>query len=251
MSDATVPNEKPLGFIDAEPAQPVTPSNESSNNAGDEDAAATRSDRARHSGYHSRFVAVYIALALVAGLGVGALVASLVRDDPAPVRTTAAQFKPSQNGELGAADLAESVERKYRLANGAELAGVVATRNTLQDGTGGFYRVRFQVVQPFDATADPDTKFVTADNAIQYNLCGSGASCEIPGTASRGRFGLLQRQGLELRRAHVPERPHRRQRGRVPESSGVGRQELGRLHDGVRPGRAESQPAHAPQPPVQ
>jgi hypothetical protein len=198
VSDATVPNEKPLGFIDAEPAQPVAPSNESINNAGNEDATVSRSDRARHSGYHSRFVGVYIALALVAGVGVGALVASIMRDDPAPAKKTAAEFKPSGHGELGAASLAENVEKKYRLANGAELAGVVATRNTLQDGSGGFYRVRFQVVQPFDATGDPDTKFVSADHAIQFNLCGSGASCEIPGTASRGRFGLLQRQGLEL-----------------------------------------------------
>jgi hypothetical protein len=198
MSDATVPNEPSLGFIDAEPAQPVAPSNDAPGGAPAADEAVSRSDNARRTAYHSRFVAVYIGLAVVAGIGVGVLVASLMRGDPAPTRTTAAQFKPSLTGELGAAELAASVERKYRLASGDELAAVVAARNTLQDGKGGFLRVRFQIVQPFDGTGDPDTKLVIADHAIQYSLCGFAASCEIPGAQSNERFVLLQRQGLEL-----------------------------------------------------
>jgi len=198
VSDATAPNENPLGFIDAEPAQPVGPDNGASSAPAAAEPAATRSERARGAAYHSRFVAVYIGLAVVAGIGVGVLVASLMRGDPAPTRTTAAQFTPSQKGELGAAELAARVEKKYRLANGNELAAVVAARNTLQDGKGGFLRVRFQVVEPFDGVGDPDTKLVVADHAIQYSLCGSGASCQIPGAASIDRFALLQRQGLEL-----------------------------------------------------
>ena len=81
VSDATVPNEKPLGFIDAEPAQPVGPSNESSN-----DARTRTPSRRVPTGPATRPTThdssrVYIALALVAGVGVGALVASIMRDD--------------------------------------------------------------------------------------------------------------------------------------------------------------------------
>ncbi len=194
MSDATVPNEKPLGFIDAEPAQPVAPSNDSTN----EDAVASRSDRARHAAYHSRFVGVYIALALVAGVGVGALVASIMRDDNPPAAKVIGQFTPSKAGELGAIELARSVEQKYRLADGQELTAVIASRNTLQDGQGGFFRVRFQLVEPFDATGNRDNKPIAPEHAIQYTLCGANAQCAIPGTATPTRFGLLQRQGLEL-----------------------------------------------------
>jgi hypothetical protein len=199
VSDATLPNEQPLGFVDAEPAEPVVSSDDTSAGVYDEDASASRSDRARRSGYHSRFVGIYVGLAVVAGIGVGALVASVMRGDTTqPKPAAAAQFTPSRTGELGAVELAESVQRKYRLPNGDELTGVVASRNTLQDGKGGFLRVRVQAVQPFDAAADPDTKYILPDHAIQYSLCGSGASCAIPGKTSIPRIWLLKRQGLEL-----------------------------------------------------
>ena len=195
MSDAAHPTDKPLGLIDAEPARPVAPSKDESK----AEDKASRSDRARGSGYHSRFVAVYIGLALVAGLGVGALVASILKDDTTPAKpTTAAQFTPSRAGELGAIELAENVQRKYRLPNGDELTGVVASRNTLQDGNLGLIRVRYQYIQPFDSSAESDSKVVAPKNAIQYSLCGTGVSCAIPGTASAERFTLLKRQGLEL-----------------------------------------------------
>jgi hypothetical protein len=193
VSDAT--NDQPLGFIDAEPARPV---GQEDPVARPEDARALRTDEARRSGYHSRFVAVYLGLAVAAGIGVGALVASMLRDDPPPAKTTAAQFSPSRTGELGAAELAENIERKYRLQNGDELTGVIATRNTLQDGGGGFLRVGYQLVQPFDAAGDADTRVVHAENAIQYSLCGYGPKCALPGTASLARYILLKRQGLEL-----------------------------------------------------
>jgi hypothetical protein len=193
VSDATAhPSDTPVGFIDAEPAQPV-------DRQGKQQAeTASRSDRARTAGYHSRFVAIYVGLALVAGVGVGALVVSILKDDKAPAKPTAAQFTPSESGELGAIQLAESIQQKYRLQNGDELVGVVASRNTLQDGNLGLIRVRYQYIQPFDSSADKDSKVVIPTDAIQYSLCGSGISCAIPGTPSAARFTLLKREGLEL-----------------------------------------------------
>ena len=46
------------GFIDAEPAQAVN-----------QPKQASRADRARSAAYHKRFVAVYVGLALVVGIG--------------------------------------------------------------------------------------------------------------------------------------------------------------------------------------
>ena len=158
VSDATVPNET-AARVHRRRAGAAGRAEQRLEQRPDEDATASRSDKARRSAYHSRFVGVYIALALVAGLGVGALVASIMRDDTSrPKAAAPAQFTPSKAGELGAIELARSVEQKYRLADGQELTGVIASRNTLQDGQGGSFRVRFQLVEPFDATGNPDNK---------------------------------------------------------------------------------------------
>jgi hypothetical protein len=184
MSDAT---HETIGLIDAEPARPV------------DDGPTSRADRARHAAYRSRGASVYVGLAIVAVLGLAALVVAVTRSsDTAASTTTASEFTPTQAGELGAIQLAEAVQRKYRLANGNELVGVVASRNTLQDGNLGLVRVAYQLVQPFDAQKDGDSKVVRPVNAIQYSLCGANAGCTIPGKASHQRFALLKRQGLEL-----------------------------------------------------
>jgi hypothetical protein len=189
VSEATTP---PVAgsmpeVIEAEPAQQV----------GQPDTSI-RSDRARSAAYRSRFVIVYVGIALVASVGIGALIVSLMKPDKAPPAPSATQFTPSRAGELGALELAENVQQKYRLANGDELVSVVASRNTLQDGNLGLIRVRFQYVQPFDADKESDSKLVTPKNAIQYSLCGTSGGCAIPGTPSPGRFALLKRQALEL-----------------------------------------------------
>jgi len=184
VSDAT---HETIGLIDAEPARPV------------DDGPPSRSDRARGAAYRSRFAIVYVGLAIVAVLGVAALVVAVTRSsDTAASTTTASEFTPSQAGEIGAIQLAEAVQRKYQLANGDELVGVVASRNTLQDGNLGLIRVSYQYIQPFDSSKDKDSKVVRPQDAIQYSLCGANAGCTIPGKASQTRFALLKRQGLEL-----------------------------------------------------
>jgi hypothetical protein len=179
--------DETIGLIDAEPARPVA------------EEPVTRSDRARDAAYRSRFAIVYVGLALIAVLGVAALVVGITRSsDSTTAAPATSEFTPSQAGELGAIQLAEAVQRKYRLANGDELVGVVASRNTLQDGNLGVFRVNYQIVQPFDALKNNDSTIVRPQNAIQYSLCGTGTGCTIPGTASQKRFALLKRQGLEL-----------------------------------------------------
>jgi hypothetical protein len=159
-----------------------------------------REERARLSGYRRRFGVVYVVLALVTGVAVGALIVEALRD-PSPTEATptgATQFRPSEPGELGAMQIADQTQRNYRLPNGDELVNVVASRNTLQDGNLGYLHVRYQIIRPADGTKDKDSVLVLPDDAIQYSLCGAGRSCAIPGTASADRGLLVRRMGLEL-----------------------------------------------------
>ena len=175
--------------VDAEPARTA------------ESQKASREDRARKSSYNRRFAVIYVVLALVTGVAVGALIVEALRDpassEAVPTGSTA-QLPVSEPGELGAMQIADQVQHNYRLPNGDELVNVVASRNTLQDGNLGYLRVRFQVIRPGDGFKDKDSLLVQPDDAIQYSLCGAGQSCAIPGTASTDRGILVRRMGLEL-----------------------------------------------------
>lgn len=177
-------------LVDAPLATPAQPSE-----------SVPREERARLSGYRRRFGIVYVLLALATGVAVGALIVEALRDptpsEAVPTGSTP-QLPVSEPGELGAMQIADQVQRNYRLPNGDELVNVVASRNTLQDGNLGYLRVRFQVIRPGDGFKDKDSLLVQPDDAIQYSLCGAGQSCAIPGTASADRGILVRRMGLEL-----------------------------------------------------
>jgi hypothetical protein len=166
----------------------------------EEPSATPREERARLSGYRKRFNLIYVALALVTGIAVGAFIVVALRDSssteaaPQPGRA----IQPSEGGELGAMQIAEDVQRNYRLPNGEELVNVVASRNTLQDGNLGFLRVRYQLFRPADGVKDKDTTVAVPQDAIQFSLCGYGRGCVIPGSASADRGMLVRRMGLEL-----------------------------------------------------
>jgi len=158
----------------------------------------TRSDRARKSAFRGRFVAVYFVLAIVVGVAIGGLAVTLSSPKKHTAKPASQVFTSSASGELGAIELADNVQRSYRGNDGAPFADIVATRNTLQDGNLGLLRVRYQVIQPGDASSDRDSRILVPDDAIQYSLCGSGSNCQIPGTATALRGALLRREALEL-----------------------------------------------------
>jgi hypothetical protein len=161
--------------------------------------AQTRSEKARKSAFRGRFVAVYFVLAIVVGIAIGGLAVTLSSPTKKHTAKPASQiFSPSTTGELGAIDLAYAVQRTYRLPNGHPLAKIVASRNTLQDGQGGFLRIRFQLIQPEDALTDRDQGVVVPNDPIQFILCGEGDQCAIPGGVTTGSGSLLKRAGLEL-----------------------------------------------------
>ena len=158
---------------------------------------SSRKDKARRSGYRGRFVLVYFGLAIVVGVAIGALVVVLASPEKHEAKP-AQVFSPSIRGEVGAIELATNIQRTYRGTGDTPFVDIVATRNTLQDGNLGLLRVRYQVIQPADASKDRDSRILAPDDAIQYSLCGSGTNCSIPGTATQLRGALLRREALEL-----------------------------------------------------
>ncbi len=161
----------------------------------------SRADRARRIAYRNRFAGFYVALAIVAGAGVGALLVLVNRGSPAPAPAWSA-WQPSGTVDQRAAQIAEHVSGQYRLPSGDALVAVTYEGppvGTLDGVTPG--PVRAIAVRP-DTTggrADPsDITTFDARNTIQYELCGLGKNCSIAGKTSTARGQLLQREALEL-----------------------------------------------------
>ncbi|MGH3126650.1 MAG: hypothetical protein ACRDPX_01895 [Gaiellaceae bacterium] len=161
----------------------------------------TRADRARRFAYRSRFAAIYVALAIVAGVGIGTLLVLVGRGSPAPAPAWSA-FEPTGSAEQRAAQIADHVSGQYRLPTGDALVSITYQGPPIGtlDGT-TVQAVRAVAVRP-DTTggrADAsDIATIDARNTVQYTLCGLGRNCAIPGKASDERGQLLRRQALEL-----------------------------------------------------
>jgi hypothetical protein len=226
-------------IVDAEKAAPV---------AGE--PAESREERARKSGYRSRFGAIYFALAIVAGAGVGALVVLLARPDAAPDPAWS-QWKPTGSETAKARQIADHVSKRYRIESGQQLAVALVgpPQVTASDGQAVNVPVRAIAVLPDTSTGqqeDSDVDVVNADGTLQFVLCGLGENCSIiSGDPSEARHALLRRQALELAlytfkyvdgvdsiTVFLPPRPDAQTTGAAPTAvylpKGDVREELGR-----------------------
>lgn len=164
----------------------------------------------RSTVYHRRFAAIYLALAVIAGAAIGALL--IVSIDPgstpsAVVGPSWSQWAPEgPTTDTRAQEIANHITRKYRQANGGELTGALVgppevTSNQPEGSTK--ILVRAIAISP-DQPAGGQHSFrdlvvVDATNHLQFVVCGFGDNCSIPlGTPSEQRFTLLRRQALEL-----------------------------------------------------
>lgn len=194
MSDAAVQPDgaAPHSFIEAEPAQPVG-----------QPAASTRADRARGVGYRSRFVFVYGALAVVAGLAVVALAILFTRPDAAPAAPWSA-WQPTGSDSAKAKQIADRVSKRYRLPNGQQMTTALVGPTTVSAAStaGGDIPVRAIAVRPDASTGkkeESDIAIINAQNSLMFLLCGLGQSCSIiVGKPSVARHALLRREALEL-----------------------------------------------------
>lgn len=162
----------------------------------------TRAERARRVGYRNRFSAFYVALAIVAGAGVGAFLVLMSRGSPAPAPSWSA-WEPTGSVERRSAQIGDHVGDQYRLPSGKALVAVTYAGAPVVTGPdGSSFQVRAIAVRPDTtggrAEAD-DVNTVNANHTVMYTLCGLGTSCSIAeGKPSTARGQLLRREALEL-----------------------------------------------------
>jgi hypothetical protein len=162
----------------------------------------TRADRARRLAYRSRFAALYVVLAVIAGAGVGALLVLVSRGstEPAPAWS---EWEPTGSTERRAAQIGDHVGDEYRLPSGNALVAVTyAGPPTVTGPDGSTFQVRALAIEPDTsggrAEAD-DINAVNANGTVMYTLCGLGSACSIKeGQATVERGQLLRREAVEL-----------------------------------------------------
>lgn len=187
MSDAGTESR----IIEAEPARPVG------------GQPAGRQDRARSSGYRSRFVAVYVGLSVLTGGAIGALAVLLARPDAAPPAPWST-WEPTGGDTTRVRQIASRVAKGYRHAGGQQLTVALAGPPTVTSSDGQAVNVPVRAVAVLPDTAegkqeDTDVDIFNSDGTLQFVLCGLGDNCSITGgQASEARHALLRREALEL-----------------------------------------------------
>ena len=193
MSDAPTPTPTPGDeaptFIDAEPAQPIGQTEPTS-----------RSDRARSTAYGFRFTIVYMSLALVAGVGLGALVVQMSRPDPAPPAQWSA-WEPTGSDTAQARQIADRVAKRYRNETGQQLAAAFVSPPRISSADGDV-KVSTIAIRPDASTGkkeEGDVETLATDKSLQFVLCGLGTGCAISsGVTTEERQALMRREALEL-----------------------------------------------------
>ncbi len=181
--------ERPI--IDAEPARPVGASSD-----------ASRGERGRRTGYRTRFAAIYLALAAVAGVGIGAFIVLVAKPDAGPGEAWST-WEPTGSEVAKTRQIADHVSKQYRVGD-TQLAVALAgpPRVTSADGEAVQVPISALAVLPDASTGqqeEDDVDIVDTQKTLQVTLCGLGEACSIPfGEPSEERHTLLRRQALEM-----------------------------------------------------
>jgi hypothetical protein len=192
VTDTTAPAGEAQGqsFIEAEPAQPIG-----------ETGRQSRTDRARSAAYRTRFALIYVALALLAGIGVAAFVVVMKKPDPAPAPKWSA-WQPSGSETAQVRQIADQIAKSYRMKKGGQQLVAALPSAPKVTGSTGDVAVSAIAVRPDTSTGkkeENEIDVVPASHSFQYILCGLGANCSIKGgKASTARHALLRREALEL-----------------------------------------------------
>jgi len=152
---------------------------------------------ARHA---RRFWLAYVALAVVLGVAVGGAVIALTDTSSKAKQVSSwSAWQPTERNSLGAlAQIADHVGARYRLANGQQLAGVIPKVAAITSSDQQIPITAEIIHTGFPLDAPKDLKVDLIDRGAMYQLCGSGASCTIPGSPTLARGRLTRREGLEL-----------------------------------------------------
>jgi hypothetical protein len=185
--------QQPPPVIDAPLATPV----------GASEDGPPREERARLSGYRRRFAMIYLALALIAGVGLGALIVLVSRPESGPPPVWSA-WEPNGSETARVRQIADHVAKAYRTPEGDQLVVALAGPPTVTAGgeTTNPIPIRAIAVRPDTSRGqaeEDDIEIHDAANSMQFVLCGLGDACAIDGgEASQARHSLLRREALEL-----------------------------------------------------
>ena len=146
--------------------------------------------------YRRRFALAYLALAVVAGIGIGG---AIVLNDRAPEDAGGAwaSWKPTgDNDSSYPRQIADHVANQYKLPSGNRLVGILASKPQIPTENGN---VPIQAVAIVNDETGEDISIVETPNATMFTLCGRGQQCSIgEGEPSAERLQLLRREALEL-----------------------------------------------------
>ena len=180
-------------ILDAPLAQPV---------GGTEKASGeSRAERSRLGGYRRRFAIVYLGLALVVGVALGAFVVLVGRPEAAPDPVWSA-WEPNGSETARVRQIADHVTRGYRTPDGAQMVVALAGPPSIMGGEGTTpIPIRAIAVRPDTSRGqaeEDDIEIHDASKSMQFILCGLGDACAIAGAPSVARHTLLRREALEL-----------------------------------------------------
>jgi hypothetical protein len=146
-----------------------------------------------HTQFRFRFGLAYLALAMIAGAGIGAAVLLFGRPD-GDNGVAWSNWKPTGRESTYPSQIADYVSGRYRLPSGNPLVGILAGPPEVQN-----VAVRAVAIQNDPEGDTDDISIVPTDESVMYVLCGLGERCSIrEGTPSEARHRLLRRESLEL-----------------------------------------------------
>lgn len=158
-------------------------------------APGARSGATVGRAFRGRFAVAYLALAVLAGVGVGGAVLLLDRPSEEPAGAWS-NWEPTGPSGTYPRQIADYVSGRYRLKSGNPLVGILAGPPQVQE-----VPVRHVAIQndPEGSSDDISIVGIDPDNSVMYILCGLGEQCSIAeGQPSQARHQLLRREALEL-----------------------------------------------------
>lgn len=161
-----------------------------------------RPKRAR-STYRRRFAVIYGILALILGVGFGALVVLLTKSDALPSPAWSA-WEPDGSSNARVKQIADHVAKEYRFQGEQMVVALGGPPSVSAGGNEGTAPIPISAiaVRPDTSTGqaeEDDIDIYDASKSMQYVLCGLGEGCALSsGPPTEARHTLLRREALEL-----------------------------------------------------
>lgn len=152
----------------------------------------------RESGvYRFRFGLAYLALAILAGAGIGTAIL-LVNRPAEEAGAPWSNWQPTGRESSFTDQIATYVSGRYRLPSGSALVGILSSPPQVPTQQGEVPIQQVAIQNDPEGDRD-DIDFVATEGSVMYNLCGLGPQCSIrEGQASPERHRLLRREALEV-----------------------------------------------------